>query len=246
MQTNVMVRQFDTKSSNILNREGNMSLQRNLPIWRWRFTIAFRSIYAKSEPYFKRYLDLMIASFALIGLLPVLILTAIAVKLESPGPIIFRQTRVGKRGKLFTCYKFRSMSVDAEARKAELMAQNEADGPVFKMQNDPRITLVGAVIRKLSIDELPQLVNVLRGDMSIVGPRPSLPQEVEQYKFHQLRRLEAIPGLTGLQQVSGRSNLDFEQWIHLDLQYIAEQNIWCDIWIICKTVPAVLLSRGAY
>ena len=114
------------------------------------------------------------------------------------------------------------------------------------MQHDPRVTRVGRIIRKLSIDELPQLINVLNGDMSIVGPRPSLPQEVKEYKLHQLRRLEAVPGLTGLQQVSGRSNLDFERWIQLDLQYIEDQSVWRDIEIMCKTIPAVLWGRGAY
>jgi lipopolysaccharide/colanic/teichoic acid biosynthesis glycosyltransferase len=138
------------------------------------------------------------------------------------------------------------MYVDAEQRLRELQAKNEADGPVFKMKRDPRVTRVGRVIRKLSIDELPQLFNVLKGEMSLVGPRPALPSEVAKYTYEQIGRLHAIPGITGLQQVSGRSDLDFKRWVELDLQYIAEQSIWKDIEILLRTIPAVLLGRGAY
>lgn len=173
-------------------------------------------------------------------------LVVILIKLESPGPVLFRQKRVGKWGQTFTCYKFRSMYIDAERRLDELRALNEADGPVFKMKNDPRVTRVGRIIRKLSIDELPQLFNVVKGEMSIVGPRPALPDEVAQYSCDQIRRLNAMPGITGLQQVSGRSNIDFQQWIAFDLQYISEQSLRKDIEIIIKTIPAVLFSRGAY
>jgi len=194
----------------------------------------------------KRTLDVIVAGVALILTLPVLIVTAIAVRLDSPGPIFFRQTRVGKWGEPFACYKFRSMYVDAEQRLKDLQAQNEVDGPVFKMKYDPRITRVGRVIRKLSIDELPQLFNVLRGNMSLVGPRPALPREVAQYTYEQIGRLNAIPGITGLQQVSGRSDLDFQRWVELDLQYIAEQSLWKDIEILLKTIPAVLFAKGAY
>ena len=194
----------------------------------------------------KRGLDLLLASVALVTLAPVMLITAIAIKLESPGPLIFRQTRVGKWGKPFTCYKFRSMCIDAEARKQDLIKNNEVDGPIFKMQVDPRVTRIGRIIRKLSIDELPQLFNVFKGDMSLVGPRPPVPQEVNQYKFDHLRRLDAIPGLTGLQQVSGRSDLPFERWVELDLQYISQQSLRKDIEILLKTIPAVLLGKGAY
>jgi lipopolysaccharide/colanic/teichoic acid biosynthesis glycosyltransferase len=138
------------------------------------------------------------------------------------------------------------MYVDAEQRLRELQAKNEADGPVFKMKRDPRVTRVGRVIRKLSIDELPQLFNVLKGEMSLVGPRPALPSEVAKYTYEQIGRLHAIPGITGLQQVSGRSDLDFKRWVELDLQYIAEQSIWKDIEILLRTIPAVILGRGAY
>ena len=194
----------------------------------------------------KRALDLFVGLVGLIIAAPIMILTALAVKLDSPGPILFRQTRVGRWGEHFPCYKFRSMYMDAEQRLADLMALNEADGPVFKMKNDPRVTRVGRLIRKLSIDELPQLFNVIKGEMSMVGPRPALPREVSQYEYDQIRRLHAVPGITGLQQVSGRSNVDFKRWIELDLQYIAEQSIWKDIEILLKTIPAVLASRGAY
>lgn len=194
----------------------------------------------------KRGLDLLLATMALLVLFPLMALTALAIKLESPGPIIFRQTRVGKWGKTFTCYKFRSMCMDAEARKQALILQNEVDGPIFKMQIDPRVTRVGRIIRKLSIDELPQLFNVFKGDMSLVGPRPPVPHEVNQYKFDHLRRLDAMPGLTGLQQVSGRSDLPFERWVELDLQYISQQSLRKDLEILLKTIPAVLLGKGAY
>ncbi|MCB8974383.1 MAG: sugar transferase [Ardenticatenaceae bacterium] len=194
----------------------------------------------------KRLLDFSVAAVMLLLLSPLMSITALLVKWTSPGPIFFGQTRVGKYGTHFTCYKFRSMYTDAEERKAELMKFNEADGPVFKMKNDPRITSVGRIIRKLSIDELPQLWNVLRGDMSLVGPPPPLPKEVAEYNFDQLRRLHTIPGITGLQQVSGRSNMDFTRWVELDLQYIAQQSFWNDIKILFKTIPAVLFSRGAY
>ena len=194
----------------------------------------------------KRVLDLLLATMALLVLFPIMAITALAIKLESPGPIIFRQTRVGKWGKTFTCYKFRSMCMDAEARKQALIQQNEVDGPIFKMQTDPRVTRVGRIIRKLSIDELPQLLNVFKGDMSLVGPRPPVPHEVNQYKFDHLRRLDAMPGLTGLQQVSGRSDLPFDRWVELDLQYISQQSLRKDIEILLRTIPAVLLGKGAY
>ncbi|MBX3013832.1 MAG: sugar transferase [Caldilineaceae bacterium] len=212
-------------------------LQMRLLLWSIQLQIVQR---------LKRGLDLVLASVAVLALMPLMLLTALAIRLESPGPVIFKQARVGKWGKPFTCYKFRSMCIDAEARKKELLKQNEVDGPIFKMQVDPRVTRVGRIIRKLSIDELPQLFNVIKGDMSLVGPRPPVPQEVSQYKFDHLRRLDAIPGLTGLQQVSGRSDLSFERWVELDMQYIAQQSLRKDIEILLKTIPAVLLGKGAY
>ncbi len=194
----------------------------------------------------KRAFDITIASIVLLLISPIMLATAFLVKISSPGPVFFYQERVGKWGKSFYCFKFRSMYIDAEQRKKELMAENEADGPVFKMKKDPRITPVGRILRKTSIDELPQLLNVIRGDMSLVGPRPAVPQEVDKYDFVSLGRLNAIPGITGLQQVSGRSDLDFQRWIELDLQYIEEQSLLTDIKILLKTIPAVLLARGAY
>lgn len=213
---------------------------------RLRMSLLWWVIRRKVMRNLKRALDLAVALVALIFVSPVMIMTAIAVKLDSPGPILFRQTRVGRWGEHFPCYKFRSMYIDAEQRLQELMTLNEADGPVFKMKDDPRVTHVGRFIRKLSIDELPQLFNVIKGEMSLVGPRPALPREVAQYEYEQIGRLNAVPGITGLQQVSGRSNVDFKRWIELDLQYISEQSLWKDIEILLKTIPAVLASRGAY
>ncbi|MCX6054720.1 MAG: sugar transferase [Chloroflexi bacterium] len=200
----------------------------------------------KAQQGLKRLMDVVVSMTALIILSPIFLITAILIKLDSPGPIFFKQTRVGKWGRLFGVYKFRSMYLDAEKRKQDLMALNEADGPVFKMRNDPRITRVGRYIRKLSVDELPQLINILQGDMSLVGPRPPLPREVEQYNYHQRKRLDVPAGITGLQQVSGRSDLDFEKWVAYDIEYIEKQSIWFDIKILLKTIPAVLGGKGAY
>jgi exopolysaccharide biosynthesis polyprenyl glycosylphosphotransferase len=194
----------------------------------------------------KRAFDLVLCALILPFSLPVMLVTALAVKLDSPGPVLFKQERVGKQGKLFLCLKFRSMYTDAEARKAELMAQNEADAVVFKIKRDPRVTRVGRVIRKLSLDELPQIFNVIKGEMSLVGPRPPVPSEVDLYEYDTCRRLEAMPGLTGLQQVSGRSELNFKRWVELDLQYIQEQSLLNDILILLKTIPAVITGKGAY
>lgn len=196
---------------------------------------------------FKRSLDIAVSLELLMLLAPVLLLVAIAIKLESPGPVFFRQTRVGRWGKLFAMWKFRSMYIDAEARKAELLARNEsAGGVIFKMKDDPRITRVGRIIRRASIDELPQFWNVLVGDMSLVGPRPALPGEVDQYSLADRRRLEVIPGITCIWQVSGRSEIPFAEQVKLDVRYIESSSLAQDILILLKTVPAVLLGRGAY
>jgi exopolysaccharide biosynthesis polyprenyl glycosylphosphotransferase len=194
----------------------------------------------------KRAFDVVTSAAALLAFSPVLLATALAVKLESPGPVFFRQVRVGKNGRPFRMYKFRSMHVDAEARLESLRAQNEATGPVFKMRNDPRVTSVGRFIRRTSIDELPQFLNVLFGEMSVVGPRPPVPAEVRQYQRWQRRRLSVKPGITCTWQVSGRSNISFDQWMALDLEYIDTWSLWQDIRICFRTVPAVLLSRGAH
>jgi lipopolysaccharide/colanic/teichoic acid biosynthesis glycosyltransferase len=211
-----------------------------------RLTLLLWVIRNKLTGSMKRAFDVALGAVALGLLSPIMLVAAIAVKLDTPGPVIFYQKRLGKWGKPFDCYKFRSMYVDAEARKAELSTLNEADQVIFKMKRDPRITRVGYVLRKLSIDELPQLVNVLKGDMSLVGPRPPVPVEVAQYSYMHLQRLDAIPGITGLQQVSGRSDLTFRRWIELDLQYINEQSLLSDIRILLSTIPAVISGKGAY
>jgi exopolysaccharide biosynthesis polyprenyl glycosylphosphotransferase len=193
----------------------------------------------------KRAFDILASACALIALSPVLVATAVAVELTSRGPVLFRQERVGLHGRPFHMLKFRSMVVNAEDLKAKLMAHNEQSGPVFKMKQDPRITGVGRFIRKFSIDELPQLVNVLRGDMTIVGPRPAVPSEVARYEVWQRRRLSVRPGLTCVWQVSGRNNIQFEQWMRLDLEYIDHFSLLRDMSLIFKTVPVVLTGSGA-
>lgn len=239
-------RQLDEKATKMLEIYAARSFAGTRAAQHLRLTLVMWVIRNKVAHALKRALDVVVGSVALVLASPILLGTAIAIKLDSPGPVLFKQTRVGKYGQTFPCLKFRSMFVDAEQRKAELMAQNEADGPVFKMKNDPRITRVGRIIRKLSIDELPQLVNVLRGEMSLVGPRPPVPKEVAEYEFDQRRRLDAVPGITGLQQVMGRSDLDFKTWVELDLKYIAEQSFWNDVKILLMTIPAVVLGKGAY
>jgi lipopolysaccharide/colanic/teichoic acid biosynthesis glycosyltransferase len=173
------------------------------------------------------------------------LLTALAVKREDNGPAVFSQNRVGKDGKLFKMYKFRSMYTDAEDRLKELQEQNEADGPVFKIKDDPRITKIGHFIRKYSIDELMQLFNVFKGDMSIVGPRPALPNEVVQYDDYAKQRLSVKPGLSCYWQISGRSNIGFAEWMRLDVKYINEMSALTDLKIILQTIPAVLKGDGA-
>ena len=193
----------------------------------------------------KRLVDMLAAGCALVILSPLLVATALAVKLTSRGPILFRQERVGLHGRRFHMLKFRSMVVNAEAKLAELAKLNEQSGPVFKIKRDPRVTAVGRFIRKYSVDELPQLVNVLRGDMSLVGPRPPIPAEVAKYEAWQIRRLSVRPGLTCTWQVSGRNTIGFEDWMMLDLRYIDHWNLATDIALLVKTVPVVLTGRGA-
>lgn len=194
----------------------------------------------------KRVLDVVVSVALLAVLLPLLVVVAALVRLDSPGPVILRQRRVGRNRRLFECLKFRSMAVDAERRRDELAALNEMSGPVFKIRNDPRITRVGRVLRKYSLDEVPQLVNVLRGEMSLVGPRPPLPEEVELYEPRYLRRLDVTPGLTCLWQISGRNELGFERWMELDLYYVEHRGLLLDIEILLRTLPAVISARGAY
>jgi len=193
----------------------------------------------------KRAFDLLSSSIALALLSPLMIIVAVLIKLTSRGPLLFKQDRVGLHGRMFHMLKFRSMIANAEELKAKLMAQNEQEGPVFKMKRDPRITAVGRFIRKYSIDELPQLINVLRGEMSIVGPRPPIPSEVAKYEAWQRRRLSVRPGLTCVWQVSGRNQISFEEWMYLDMQYIDHWSLAQDFQLILKTVPVVLTGRGA-
>jgi exopolysaccharide biosynthesis polyprenyl glycosylphosphotransferase len=193
----------------------------------------------------KRAFDIVASALALAVLSPVLAAVAVAVKLESPGPVLFGQRRVGRNGRAFRMLKFRSMYVDAEARLDALRAQNEMSGPVFKMRNDPRVTRLGRFLRRSSLDELPQFWNVLKGEMSVVGPRPPVPSEVHEYKRWQRRRLSVRPGITCIWQISGRSNVDFDRWMELDLQYIDSWSLAGDIAICLKTIPAVLSARGA-
>lgn len=193
----------------------------------------------------KRLLDIICSLFGLIVLSPVLLIVAILIKLESKGPVIFSQKRVGLNGEEFKMYKFRSMVQNAEELKEKLAKQNEMSGPMFKMKEDPRVTKVGKFIRKTSIDELPQLINVLKGDMSLVGPRPSLPKEVEKFESWMLDRLNVKPGLTCYWQVSGRNNIDFEDWMKLDLQYVEDRNFLLDLKLIFKTFFVLFGDKNA-
>lgn len=194
----------------------------------------------------KRWFDVSAAGSALIVLAPIIAAIALAIKLEDRGPVFFRQTRIGHRGLPFRMWKFRSMCVDAEARLAAIMAQSERDGTCFKMRRDPRITRVGAVLRRLSLDELPQLFNILAGEMSIVGPRPALPREVLTYGPAHRERLVGLPGLTCTWQVSGRAEIPFEDQVVLDVEYLRTRSFAYDMKIIARTIPAVITARGAY
>lgn len=194
----------------------------------------------------KRVIDVVCSFVGVLVLSPLFIIIAIIIKFTSKGPVFFSQKRVGRDGKEFDMYKFRSMVVNAEELKEKLVAQNEMSGPMFKMKDDPRVTKVGKFIRKTSIDELPQLWNVLKGDMSLVGPRPSLPKEVAQFEDWMYRRLEVKPGLTCYWQVSGRNNIDFEDWMKLDIKYVDERNLWIDIRLIFKTVGVLFGDKNAH
>jgi exopolysaccharide biosynthesis polyprenyl glycosylphosphotransferase len=194
----------------------------------------------------KRIVDIVATGFALLIIGPLIILPAmIAIKLTAPGPIFFGQVRVGRHGRHFKMWKLRSMVVNAERIKMDLLASNDMDGPVFKMKKDPRVTKVGRILRKLSIDELPQLWNVLRGEMSLVGPRPAVPKEVAQYQPWQRRRLSVTPGLTCIWQVSGRNKIGFEEWMKMDLRYIDTWSLGQDLKLIALTVPVAAVGYGA-
>jgi lipopolysaccharide/colanic/teichoic acid biosynthesis glycosyltransferase len=212
-----------------------------IALWRWAWRVR-----VGLAPRLKRALDLAGALALLLATGPIIGLIALAIKWEDGGPVFFRQLRVGKYGQPFWIYKFRSMVPNAEALKAQLMAQNEMrDGILFKIKRDPRVTQVGRIIRKLSLDELPQLWNVVRGEMSLVGPRPPVPSEVALYDPAQRRRLAATPGITCLWQVSGRNNIDFPGQVRLDVQYIERQTLGLDLVILLRTIPAVISGKGA-
>lgn len=214
--------------------------RRSLRLRAWRMTVA--GSYAA-----KRVLDVVGSLLGMILLLPVYLAIAAAVKLTSRGPVFFSQVRVGRYGRHFRFYKFRSMRVDAEAQKAALLDRNESkDGVIFKMKDDPRITKVGRFLRRTSLDELPQLWNVFIGDMSLVGPRPPVPKEVEQYTLEDRKRLDVIPGITCLWQIKGRSDIPFNEQVRLDKEYILAPSVWKDIVILLKTIPAIIGGKGAY
>lgn len=194
----------------------------------------------------KRVLDLGVGSVAFLLAAPLIALAAIAIKADSRGPVFHRAVRVGRGGRKFTFLKLRSMQVGAEELRGLLLHLNQAEGPAFKLHNDPRVTRVGRLLRKLSLDELPQLLHVLQGHMSLVGPRPPFPEEVERYEPWMLRRLSVRPGLTCLWQVRGRSDLGFTEWMRLDLEYVDRLSLGLDLEILARTIPAVLSAKGAY
>ncbi|MBC7807500.1 MAG: sugar transferase [Akkermansiaceae bacterium] len=201
-----------------------------------------------SAAYFatKRCIDIVVSSLLLLILFPILVVIGLLVALEDRGPVLYYQTRVGRNGRHFRFYKFRSMVKNADALKEKLAAQNEAAGPVFKIKNDPRVTRCGRILRKTSLDELPQLINVLRGEMTLVGPRPHLPREVALYEDWHFERQNVEPGLLCLREVLGRSNLSFDQWVAYDLLYIRNRSARTDSWILLRLIPAVLKADGAY
>jgi lipopolysaccharide/colanic/teichoic acid biosynthesis glycosyltransferase len=222
-----------------LDDNGNKLVPSEIPVQ------PLQALLARRMPWWKRALDVIGASLALLTFSPVMAIIAIAIKLTSPGPVIFKQKRAGLGGRPFEIYKFRSMTTDAEARKKELMALNEQDGPAFKIKFDPRITRIGKFIRITSLDELPQLWNVIRGEMSLVGPRPLPIDEAGAADQWQQRRLDVTPGLTCIWQIKGRSRVTFDEWCRMDISYIRRRNIAHDLSILFQTIPAVLLRRGA-
>jgi lipopolysaccharide/colanic/teichoic acid biosynthesis glycosyltransferase len=197
-------------------------------------------------PWWKRIADIVGGAAGLLLLAPILLAAALAVRISSCGPIFFVQQRAGLGGRPFPMYKFRTMHIDAEALKVKLRNLNERDGPAFKMKNDPRLTPVGSFLRSFSIDELPQLFNVLKGDMSLVGPRPPTFDEIGEYRRWYLRRLEVTPGITCIWQVRGRAEVSFERWMRMDIEYIQNYGFWQDLKLLVATIPAVLLRRGAH
>nr|WP_318530080.1 sugar transferase [Lentilactobacillus hilgardii] len=197
--------------------------------------------------FFKRFFDELLSIIAIILLIPVFVVTAILIKIDDPnGPIIYSQIRIGKNGQLFKMYKFRSMVVNADKNLETLLKYNAIEGPMFKMKSDPRVTKIGKVIRKYSIDELPQLLNVIKGDMALVGPRPPLEREVKKYTKYDRQRLLVMPGCTGLWQVSGRNGLNFDEMVSLDIMYINKSSFHYDLWILVRTIWIMFVPNQAY
>lgn len=208
-----------------------------------------RSVYQRKSLMYKgikRFMDITLSAGALVVLSPVFLVTAVVIKLEDGGTVFFTQPRAGKDMKPFKMWKFRSMYMNADEKLKEMLADNEQTGHAFKIKNDPRITKVGKVIRRLSIDELPQLINIIKGDMSIVGPRPILPWQMEECSEYEKQRLTVRPGLTCYWQIGGRANIEWEEWVELDLDYIEDMSLWTDARMIIKTIPAVFSNEGAY
>ena len=241
-----MSEERDKLAQEIINLQNEMSERViddrffNIHMFFWHFTV-------KMSYGIKRFVDIVFSMAALIFLSPLFLILAILIKVTSPGPVFFVQVRVGRFGRHFYFYKFRSMYMDAEQRKAELLSKNQSrDGVIFKMKDDPRITPIGKILRKTSMDELPQFLNVLFGDMSLVGPRPPVPSEVMQYSLEERKRLNVQPGLTCLWQVSGRSEIPFKEQVSLDKQYIGSRSLKLDLLILLRTIPAILSGRGAY
>ncbi len=231
----------------LINHDAHIDIPENSAYLLKRIRKTLWLINQSVQTCYKRLFDITASSFLITVLSPLMLLTAIAIKIESDGPVFFKQIRIGKNGCRFDFWKFRSMYVDAEARKESLIINNEMQGGVlFKMRTDPRITRIGRIIRKTSIDELPQLWNVLKGDMSLVGPRPCLPDEADNYSSADRYRLDSMPGITCIWQISGRSDIPFEQQVKMDLSYINRSSFWSDLGILFKTIPAVITGRGAY
>ncbi len=225
-------------------RGGAARLARRLRFWRKRW--AWHLVVGGTRQV-KRLADILVSATALVALLPLFVAIALAIRLTDRGPVLFWQTRVGRWGREFACPKFRSMVANADRMKDALLHLNDhGGGTTFKMRRDPRVTSIGRVLRKLSLDELPQLWCVLNGTMSLVGPRPPVPREVARYNLAERRRLDAVPGLTCIWQISGRGDLPFDRQVELDVQYIQSQSLWLDLVILLKTIPAVLTARGAY
>jgi lipopolysaccharide/colanic/teichoic acid biosynthesis glycosyltransferase len=223
---------------------GVAAAARRVRFWRIKYA---RHLRAAVVPFLKRTLDIVVAATMLLLLAPLFAVVALLVKLTDGGPVLFWQKRVGRWGREFNFPKFRSMVVNAEQLKASLLARNDHGGGVtFKMKRDPRVTWIGRIIRRLSIDELPQLWCVLRGDMSLVGPRPPVPGEVAKYTLEDRRRLDVVPGLTCIWQVSGRGNIPFPQQVALDAEYVEKRSLWLDFVLLLRTIPAVLTGRGAF